>query len=932
MKKQLKKGQIDLSDSEDETPMNQSDKTSSLYKKHERKVHEDLEEDDSSEEEEENETDIPLKKQKVTPFFSSDKNQMRGLVKQMMMEDGNEDLEIDNDEEIERTVGDYSSSDEEENEEENDDSVKNLISKAKQTSSASSSTLSKNNKKKEEDDDDIQLSDLIQSVQPTEVNRLDKAETQLQNLEELKKMDKQIKKGSGLYYSLEETEIQKEERRAAFDVIDSQMEKYHPIVEKLQNSRTVPVLYKHVREKTEKEKILDKGLVGTGVFQDVTKEDFKEYDVMKKELKKLEKKELIERNKELIKKRIEMEKEMKKAKWLKNIKSKAYRRIIKREKERKEEKKEQEEMETLDEEEIREKILKREKELIKERLTMRHKNTSKWVKQAMKFQVHNPELQQSIGEQLRIHQDLMKRQVKEDSSEEEDEMVESMFDKNAKTNPFEDMRKSVEEKEETEKKGLLGMKFMKKAEDKRRQQNLELINEMERDLKQHLYSDNPLLEEETKEREATNNVGKMKFERSKAVTNRMEESSDEDDNETTKLEDKFEKNAGLSLQKKTVKVTSVVDNNKETKVTSTSSLNEDETTNEEPILNITEISTREFISKQKPKDKETEVVKTSVSQKRKRTNRENPWLNKTGTTKRVNKNLELDEVDKKKKKIQKDKASKILITTDESKLGITSNKKEESEEEKEEENVTQSSKKNKQMLEFEKKVKQEAFAGDDLELQFAEEKEKAISEEMDLPDFKTAALPGWGSWAGFGKEEEVKRDLEKKQREINRIERKIRKQKREERADNHLHHVIIRETAKIPDKYLIHCNNEVEARIIDSAYSHPIGAEWNTLKGFEDQVKPRARVRSGEVIKPLDYTTMDITYTRVNSSNPLNDAKEAAKLENEKERKYQKLRENLKDNYEAIKEKRRELRENQDKEKQESFKRFISRHENRDDE
>lgn len=800
--------------------------------------------------------------------------------------------------------------------------VRDLIKKASSTQSAT-----------QDDDDDIQLSDLISSTQHGTDTRLNAEKTQkeLKNIEELKKIDKQYKKGAGLFYALEDTEIQNEERRAAFDIVDEGMEKWHSIVETVENSRHVPLIYKHLRDKTEKEKILEKGIKGSGVFDDASEiEMIKSFEATKKQLSNMDKESLLARHKEILEKRAQMEKLAKKNKWLKNIKSKTYRKILKKQKEKQQELIEEEQMKNMDEEELKQKILKREREMITERLTMRHKNTSKWVRHAMKHQVHNTGLREAIADQLKVHSDLMKKQTRkenEDDSDDEDEMVEQMFQNDRQSNPFETMRQVVTE-EEGEKKGLYGMKFMKKAEEKRKQEQLDLINQMEKDVSSHIGNVSSTQEDEEQP------SGRMQFEKdnnnkktnSRAMHEDLDSSSSGDEN----IETKFDKNT-IVIPKATVKVSSqAVTEKTNSTETPQSSIPAQTPSVENSVLNTTKITSKSFGSASETSsapEKSQQVTVTSISMKRKRSTKENPWLNKGGKTKSRDSDTLADEVSKKKKKMNKDVASKILISTDESKLSIETNETliDENTHVESTTDVTKSSKKNREQLEFEKKVKQEAFAGDDLELQFAEDKKKAINEEIDMPDFSTTFKPGWGSWAGFGREEQVKKDLEKKQRQIARIQKKIRDEQIEQRADTQLHHVIIRETAKVPDKFLIPVSNQVEAAVVDSAFAHPLGLEWNTLKGHKTQIAPRVNLQSGHIAKALDYETMQIKSTKANTQDPLLDVKKAAKLESAKEQRYQKLKERLKDDYEAVKSKRQEEREKLDKEKEESRKRYMAR-------
>ncbi|CAF1054400.1 unnamed protein product [Brachionus calyciflorus] len=112
-----------------------------------------------------------------------------------------------------------------------------------------------------------------------------------------------------------------------------------------------------------------------------------------------------------------------KFKRLKNIKSKRYRKILKKQRE-KEEKKQMEALEKSDPAQFKEVVKQMEKDRMKERMSLKHKNTSKWAKQQAQFAKYNDKAREQVQEQLEISKNLTKKlsqfEVKESSDEEQE--------------------------------------------------------------------------------------------------------------------------------------------------------------------------------------------------------------------------------------------------------------------------------------------------------------------------------------------------------------------------------------------------------------------------------------------------------------------------------------------------------------------------------
>ncbi|BGP02305.1 U3 small nucleolar RNA-associated protein 14 [Rhodotorula toruloides] len=137
----------------------------------------------------------------------------------------------------------------------------------------------------------------------------------------------------------------------------------------------------------------------------------------------------------------------------------------------------------------------------------------------------------------------------------------------------------------------------------------------------------------------------------------------------------------------------------------------------------------------------------------------------------------------------------------------------------------------------------EAFANDDVVADFAEEKRKEI--ERDAPREEDNTLPGWGSWGGKGA---------KKAKNARKFITKIAGVDESARKDAGLNHVIIserkdRKAAKymlkdLPFPYTSAAQHEHKLRT-------PLGPEWSTSTILRDQTLPEVLVKPGVTIRPV---------------------------------------------------------------------------------
>lgn len=172
------------------------------------------------------------------------------------------------------------------------------------------------------------------------------------------------------------------------------------------------------------------------------------------------------------------------AKRIAKIKSKTYRRIHKKEREREMARRAVEDAEDGDED-AHEQRLKVESARAKERMTLRHKNTGDWARKMLSRGQHDLETRQAISEQIRRGDDLQRKVLGIDGSDDSEGMEsdsEEDLDKLVK-----DVTKWGEEQSTVGPdgelpKGVMGMKFMRDAGQRQKQVNAEQIAEIKASL------------------------------------------------------------------------------------------------------------------------------------------------------------------------------------------------------------------------------------------------------------------------------------------------------------------------------------------------------------------------------------------------------------------------------------------------------------------
>ncbi|KAF8817622.1 small-subunit processome [Phlegmacium glaucopus] len=140
-----------------------------------------------------------------------------------------------------------------------------------------------------------------------------------------------------------------------------------------------------------------------------------------------------------------------------------------------------------------------------------------------------------------------------------------------------------------------------------------------------------------------------------------------------------------------------------------------------------------------------------------------------------------------------------------------------------------------------------AFAGDNIVQSFEEAKSREIA--SDAPREVDTTIPGWGSWGGSGM-----RNRPPKPQRI----KKIAGIDPTTRADFNKKHIIISEKRdKKAAKYLVKDlpHPYTSKAQFERAMENPLGAEWNTRVAFQRATLPRVVKKPGVIINPLEKPT-----------------------------------------------------------------------------
>ncbi|KAK6457385.1 Utp14 protein-domain-containing protein [Scheffersomyces xylosifermentans] len=539
---------------------------------------------------------------------------------------------------------------------------------------------------------------------------------------------------------------------------------------------------------TDLEKKIHNVLTESALVDDKKEATFEEIAVAKMSLEDMKK-----RTNELRLMRELMFRDEKRAKRIKKIKSKQFHKIKKKERLRNQEAVEGSDMESDGEDHD----LKR----ARERMTLKHKTQSQWAKSMIKSGLSKDASNRGeLEEMLRQGEKLRSKQLGYEDGEQSDDGLSDVENEYAKDN---------EEADENIKKlgkGVLGMDFMRNAEERSKQANLQELEELRR-----LENGNDLdaFEDLNSSVNVTKNQGRRVYTPGAASTRADSNSV----NQATR--DEVEEDESTNLVNKLSKKFDVVDN------------------------------TAVKQSKSKQTEKET-IAAEDVAEEE-----SNPWLSEK-SAEPTQKSQKVVIVDKSSSKLAK--AAAKIAKSKKRKHGSNNNDDEDSiidmdgtmkivdHHQGSDSEVDGDDNTEVKMFRQKDLIKQ-AFAGDDVVQEFEIEKKRVVRDEDDKEEDMT--LPGWGDWAGGNKKS-------KKRKVVRKIDGVVQKDKRK---DKNLKNVIINE--KVNKKNLKYQSSAVpfpfESREqYERSLRMPVGQEWTSRETHQRLTMPRIITKQGTVIDPLN--------------------------------------------------------------------------------
>ncbi|KAG0676025.1 hypothetical protein C6P42_001431 [Pichia californica] len=640
------------------------------------------------------------------------------------------------------------------------------------------------------------------------------------------------------------------DRRAAYDIQKDQVNRWRDIIAQNRDKKTLNFtpnkieLDKNSAFKTDENDININDFESklNNIIDESNLESKKTEDLFENiETAKLSKSEMIKRTNELRLMRELMYRGMKDSKRLKKIKSKAYRRQMRKEKLKENMLISQaNRLEGIEsdngEDEENDALYQR----AKERMTLKHKNTSQWAKQMIKSGMSKDKsTRDEMEEMLRQNEKLRNKQLgkgNNESSEDERELSDL-------ENDVENMKDIDNEKLSKIGKGVLAMDFMKNAEERDRLAKLKDIENLK---KFQNGEDDSYNNEDDDENSGVNiniNSGRRVYtpsalvaaEESRKIDEQMLEDMDEEDsrllqNRLSVKEREQTKTIETNIPKRKHRLDAGDDSDEEEVNPWLVDQDNDDENNDSDDEDRTKSS-----SKIKVIDASSSRLDKSSAKIAKKLSKRKAILKKEKG--------ENDDDDSTFTKIE-NKETLQIIDPKKSKSTVASKSDDEYESDGNGEDDIR-------MFKQSDLIKQ-AFAGDDVLVEeFEQEKHEIEEDEGDKQVDVT--VPGWGSWAGTqdGTDDGWGMPKSKKRKIVKTIQGVVSKDKRMDKGKNN---VIINEKVnkknvkyqadKVPYPYKTWEEYERSLRV-------PLGREWTTTQTHSKMIVPSVITKFGSVIDPL---------------------------------------------------------------------------------
>ncbi|XP_002523095.2 uncharacterized protein C57A7.06 [Ricinus communis] len=666
----------------------------------------------------------------------------------------------------------------------------------------------------------ISIEDLLESLHGTsEYSQLRKRTHQME------------KKSAPLHAPLPKGVRDKLGRQEAYQLAKKDITKWEPLVKRNREAptiifdrdidlgfSTVGAIASEFEPRTEFEKKM-----ASLVYDDKVMEAHKEDGARLLELNKISAEDIKDKWNHIAKMRSLLFRHEVKMKRVKKIKSKIYRRLLKKDR-----LKASSDGLYLDPEEAKEQAMKQERQRAEERMTLKHKNRSKWARRILErgLSVQDDGTREAISEQLQQHALLtrkmksMKNSSSDDSSDEDDEdSGGSDHDEQLKilSKGKEKTVKILEEDDEVPDSGVLSLPFMVRGLKKRKE---EAVEEAKLALQEYESSIKQLEDTGGTENTKVGTVsGRRVFgapkmqgpEPNHKIRSENINGNSDSENEFGNVEDDI----GLSRKN---------DVQKDVNFSSVKLSEDSEARRDSTHKNL------DMVEDKGPKTTYEVAIFAS------------------GNWKKMKGHKEVDTNMKRSPKL----AAPVMQSED----------KEEGSEESDMDGEGQmvdgtlsSGPKSSYRLPSQEELIREAFAGDDVVEEFTKDKEELLNEENPEPE-KPILLPGWGQWTHVQRKKGVPSWMQE--------EHEIAKKKREEalkkRKDAHLKHVIISEkldkkAEKLHTKTLPYPFTSKD--VFEQSMRMPIGPESNPVTAVGALNRPEVVKKTGLIIKPIRYEDVD---------------------------------------------------------------------------
>ena len=637
------------------------------------------------------------------------------------------------------------------------------------------------------------------------------------------------------------------ERRAAYEIQKEQVNRWRDIIAQNRDKEVLsfvpekPQLDKNSAFKTDNdiavndfESKLDSIIDQSNLESKKTEDLFENIETAK-----LSKAEMLKRTNELRLMRELMYRGMKDSKRLKKIKSKAYRRQLRKEKMKEKmlisQVNRQEDGSDLEEDKEDSNYHR-----AKERMTLKHKNTSQWAKQMIKSGMSKDKsTRDEIEEMMRQSEKLKQKQLgKKDGESSDDERDLSDLE-----NDVDNVENLDNEKLSKIGKGVLAMDFMKNAEERERLVKLKEIDNLKRLRDAEDYED--IQNGEVDGVNVSMNTGRRMYtpaalvasaenrklneelmkeldeEDSRLLQNRLKKDKEERYKPTVIEERGTRDNEGIGIRSESVEDDS---NPWLAEEDSENSADEEDRGRVSSKIKVVDASSSRLDKSEAKISKK--LLKKNTGKKKESTD---------GLVSIENKET-LFIVDPKKKAAKQDQKRASL-----DEKPIRSDDEYESDGDDVDDN---------RMFKQSDLIK-EAFAGDDVLIEEFEQEKREVEEEEGDKQVELTT-PGWGSWAGQGDEDDGWGVPKTKKRKIVKtIQGVVTKDKRLDKGKKNviINERIIKKTTKYQaDKvpYPFKTWEEYERSL-----RTPMGKEWSTTKTHQKLITPSVITKFGSVIDPL---------------------------------------------------------------------------------